>query len=188
MQQLPATQRAALLLRDVLTFSPAETAAQLDTTVAAANSLLQRARAGMAAPHRPSRALEPVEQQILQRFITAWHARDIPALAALLREDAILRMPPERAEFAGRQAIADFFATVPADGRLDLIELVAIHANGQPAVAAYLPDNRGACNGYGIMVFDITGTTNDAAIAMITGFPQAGLFPAFDIPTSRPAT
>jgi len=62
-------------------------------------------------------------------------------LAALLREDAILAMPPEAVQISGRGNIAGFFATVPAAGRLDLIRLVATRANGHPALAAYLPDD-----------------------------------------------
>jgi len=185
MQALPATQRAALLLRDVLAFTPAETAQLLDISVPAANSLLQRARTTMSAHRRPDRArpLPATEQHIVHRFVDAWQRRDIPALAALLAEDAILRMPPQRAEYTGRAVIADFFATIPADGRLDLIDLVPVRANGQPALAAYLPDDRGDCLGYGIMVLDIA----DGAIATITGFPDVALYPAFDLPTTRPA-
>jgi RNA polymerase sigma-70 factor, ECF subfamily len=185
MQQLPATQRAALLLRDVLAYSPAETAQLLHTSVAAANSLLQRARATLSGTNseRRTRSLDTTERQIVARFVEAWRRRDIAGVAALLAEDAILRMPPERAEFAGRDRIVDFFATVPAGGRLDLIELVVVRANGQPALAAYLPDDRGECRGYGIMVLDIA----DATITTITGFPDADLFPAFGLPTTRPA-
>ncbi len=188
MQQLPATQRAALLLRDVLAYSPAETAQLLDTSVAAANSLLQRARATLAAHHGTERGpgrgrpLAAEERQILHRFVDAWQRRDIPGLAALLAEDAILRMPPQRAELAGRDRIADFFATVPAGGRLDLVDLVVVQANGQPALAAYLPDERGDCRGYGIMVLDIA----DGTITAITGFPDPALFAIFGLPTRRP--
>jgi RNA polymerase sigma-70 factor, ECF subfamily len=180
LQRLPATQRAALLLRDVLAYSPAETAELLDTSVAAANSLLQRARATLKTDDVPrrDRPLDATDRQIVARFVDAWQRRDIPALAALLAEDAILRMPPERAEFIGRTVIADFFATVPAGGRLDLIDLVEVPANGQPALAAYLPDERGDCRGYGIMVLDIA----DGAIVTITGFPDPGLFAAFGLP------
>jgi len=187
MQRLPATQRAALLLRDVLGYSPAETAQLLGISVAAANSLLQRARATLRTHHGaddgPTRLLDATERQIVRRFVDAWQRRDIPGLAALLAEDAILRMPPERAEFVGRDRIADFFATVPAGGRLDLIKLVAVRANGQPALAAYLPDERGDCRGYGIMVLDIV----DRSITTITGFPDPALFAAFGLPTRRPA-
>jgi RNA polymerase sigma-70 factor (ECF subfamily) len=184
LQRLPATQRAALLLRDVLAYSPAETAELLDTSIAAANSLLQRARATLKADHiaSPGRPLDATDMQVVARFVDAWRRCDIPGLAALLAEDAILRMPPQRAEFLGRSVIADFFATVPADGRLDLIDLVDIRANGQPALAAYLPDVRGGCRGYGIMVLDIA----DGAIGMITGFPDAALFAAFGLPMTTP--
>jgi RNA polymerase sigma-70 factor, ECF subfamily len=180
LQRLPATQRAALLLRDVLAYSPAETAELLDTSVAAANSLLQRARATLKTEDVAGRGrpLDATDRQIVARFVDAWQRRDIPALAALLAEDAILRMPPQRAEFIGRTVIADFFATVPAGGRLDLIDLVEVRANGQPALAAYLPDERGDGRGYGIMVLDIA----DAAIVTITGFPDPGLFAAFGLP------
>jgi RNA polymerase sigma-70 factor (ECF subfamily) len=185
MQQLPATQRAALILRDVLAYSPTETARLLDTSVAAANSLLQRARATLAGANsqRRARRLDATEQRTVERFVDTWHRRDIAGLASLLAEDAILRMPPERAEFIGRQQIVDFFATVPAGGRLDLIDLVVVRANGQPALAAYLPDARGDCRGYGIMVLD----SADGTITTITGFPDADLFPAFGLPTTRPA-
>lgn len=187
MQRLPASQRAALLLRDVLAYSPAETAQLLGTSVAAANSLLQRARATLRTHHGaddgPTRPLDATERQIVRRFVQAWQRRDIPGLAALLAEDAILRMPPEPVEFVGRDRIAEFFATVPAGGRLELIELVAVRANGQPALGAYLPDEHGDCRGYGIMVLDIAG----GAIATITGFPDAALFAAFGLPARRPA-
>jgi hypothetical protein len=52
---------------------------------------------------------------------------------------------PERAELTGRDQIADFFASVPAGGRVELIELVVVRANGRPALATYLPDDRGDC-------------------------------------------
>lgn len=185
-QLLPATQRAALLLRDVLAFTPAETADLLGTTVPAANSLLQRARTTMTGhghTGRTARTLDATDRQVVQRFIDAWHRRDIDALAGLLAQDAVLRMPPERAEFRGRTGIIDFLSTVPAGGRLDLIKLVQVEANGQLAVAAYLPDHDGECRGYGIMVLD----TTDGTITTITGFPNADLFPRFGLPMHRAA-
>jgi hypothetical protein len=68
---------------------------------------------------------------------------------------------------------------VPANGRLDRIRLLAIRANGHPTLAAYRPDDgRWGCRGYGIMVLAVTGEQ----IAAITGFPDPGLFPLFDLP------
>lgn len=92
------------------------------------------------------------------------------------------------AEFTpGRAAIARFFATVPADGRLDRIELIITRANGQPCLAAYLADaDAGAGAGprppgrpqpYGVMVLTIAS----GEITAITGFPDPALFPAFGL-------
>lgn len=106
---------------------------------------------------------------MLDAFLRAWQACDIPALAALLREDVMLTMPPQAIQITGRHLVAEFFATVPAKGWLDLIEMVATRANGHPSLAAYLPDGSTSdCHGYGIMVI----TVADGQIATITGFPD----------------
>jgi len=185
-QLLPARQRAVLLLRDVLAFSAAETAGLLDTTVAGVNSALQRSRTALH-EHRATGRLRPdqraessaVERSLLRRYLAAWHACDIPALVALLREDALLTMPPYPLAYRGREAIAQFLATVPAGGRLDQITLVPTRANMQPAVAAYVrdPGSRRA-TAYGIMVLTIDGSV----IGEITGFADPALFPFFGLP------
>jgi RNA polymerase sigma-70 factor, ECF subfamily len=185
LQLLPPSQRAVLILRDVLAFSAAETADLLDISVAAANSALQRARAALPqtapppAPSASARPLDETDRQLAARFIEAWQRNDVPALAALLREDVVLRMPPEPVEFVGRAAVAQFFATVPADGHLDRIALRLTAANGQLALAAYehTADNREAV-AYGVMVL----TLADGAITAITGFRAATLFDAFALP------
>ncbi|GIH97533.1 RNA polymerase subunit sigma-70 [Planobispora siamensis] len=179
LQLLPATQRAVVLLREVLCWSATEVAAFLDSSVPAVNSALQRGRATLrsrtSAHERP---LIDYERRLLARFVSSWQNCDIDGLAALLREDAILRMPPEAVEFRGRTAIAEFFATVPAQGRLDRIRLRETAANRQPALAAYLPDETGRCRGYGLMVLTIT----PAGVAEITGFPDARLLGWFSLP------
>jgi RNA polymerase sigma-70 factor (ECF subfamily) len=185
LQLLPATQRAVLILREVLDWPAREVADLLDTTTAAVNSALQRARATLttSAPqaHASYDRLNQHQQQLLTQFLRAWHACDIPALAGLLRDDVTLTMPPQGIRIVGRDAVAAFFATVPADGRLDLIRLLVTGANGQPALAAYLPDaSTGDCRGYGIMVLTIVGDQ----IASITGFPDPELFPLFGLPAS----
>jgi RNA polymerase sigma-70 factor (ECF subfamily) len=182
LQRLPATQRAVLILRDVLDFSARETAGTLATTVAAVNSALQRARAALPAAPALVAPLSASEQGIVDRFVRAWQHRDIDALSAVLRDDVTLHMPPEAAMFAGRAAVTHFFATVPADGRLDLIDLVPTRANGQPALAAYLPTPAGECRGYGVMVLAVTTD----GIASITGFPDPALFGVFDLPLALP--
>ncbi|RVX43927.1 RNA polymerase sigma-70 factor (ECF subfamily) [Nonomuraea polychroma] len=178
LQLLPPTQRAVVILREVLSWSAAEVAALLDLSVPAVNSSLQRGRAALRAhTARPQRPLVYYEQELLQRFVQSWQRRDLDALAALLREDVILRMPPEQVEIIGRTAVTQFFATRPAGGRLDLIKLVETAANGQPALAAYLPDSTNTCRGYGIMVLSPT----PQGVAEIIGFPDPELFRWFDL-------
>jgi len=178
LQALPATQRAALILRDVLAWPAAEVADLLDTSVAAVNSLLQRARSALPLTTPSSTALVQRDREVARRFVEAWNHCDIEALASLLREDAILRMPPERVQIVGRAAVTDFFATVPAGGRLDTIGLMLVRANDSWAVAAYLPSDSGVREAYGLMVL----STESGSIAEITGFPDPGLFKLFGLP------
>jgi RNA polymerase sigma-70 factor (ECF subfamily) len=185
LQRLPARQRAALILRDVLAWNAAETAALLEISVPAVNSALQRARTTLAGTRQADAAtarprLDDHQRQVLDRFTDAWQRCDIDALAALLREDVILSMPPELISITGRPDVTRFFATVPADGRLDTVRLVRTAANGHLALAAYLPDKSARCRGYGIMVFTITRE----GIATITGFPSPDLFGRFGLPAA----
>jgi hypothetical protein len=95
----------------------------------------------------------------------------------------MLTMPPEGARIAGARAIGAFFGTVPLDGRLDRISLVAARANGQPALAAYAEDLGDKLRRpYGVMVFACEGNH----IAGITGFPQPVLFELFGLPAFVP--
>jgi RNA polymerase sigma-70 factor, ECF subfamily len=183
LQRLPARQRAALILRDVLAWNAAEVATLLEISVPAVNSALQRARATLAAPRPADSAtahlrLDDHQRHVLDRFTDAWQRCDIEALAALLREDVILSMPPELVTITGRAQVTRFFATVPAGGRLDTIRLVRTAANGHPALAAYLPGKSARCHGYGIMVF----TFASDGVATITGFPSPDLFERFGLP------
>jgi RNA polymerase sigma-70 factor (ECF subfamily) len=90
-----------------------------------------------------------------------------------------MTMPPEPMRVVGTRAIGEFFRTVPAAGALERIRLVPTRANGQPAVAAYMDDDAGAFQAYGIMVFALEGD----AVASITGFAgYPELFPALGLP------
>jgi RNA polymerase sigma-70 factor, ECF subfamily len=185
-QLLPARQRAVLLLRDVLGFSAAETARLLEMTVAGVNSALQRARAALEPHHgsgripgKPRPDGDQAERRLLGRYVAAWHANDVPALLFLLREDALLTMPPFPAAYRGRHAIGQFLRSVPADGRLDQITLIPTRANLQPAVAAYVRgEDGGASSAYGIMVLTIDGDH----IIEITGFADPALCSDFGLP------
>ena len=95
LQHLPAKQRAALLLTEVLGWSAAETAETLDASVTAVNSLIQRARATLGTRNDHSEAsLSPPQTLLLDRFVSAFERYDVDALAAMLRDDATFSMPP----------------------------------------------------------------------------------------------
>jgi RNA polymerase sigma-70 factor, ECF subfamily len=185
-QVLPPRQRAVLLLRDVLGFPASEVAELIGSSTAGVNSALQRARAALDRWRAEGRldigrapAPDDVQQSLIRRYVEAWEAIDINGLVALLREDAVMTMPPSPLIFHGSHAIGEFFATVPADGALDQIRLVPTRANGQPAVAAYLLDQEaGVHRGYGLMVLTIDG----GKVAEITGFTDPALFSLFGLP------
>ncbi len=185
-QTLPPRQRAALLLRDVLGFSAREVAGLLDSSTTSVNSALQRARATLDRRQASGRLRldrtpppDEVQRSVLQRYIVAWESIDIAGLVALLCDDAVMTMPPDPAVFRGRQAIADFLSAVPSGGALDQIPLVQARANRQPAVGAYLLDNKaGVYHPYGIMVLTLDGDS----IAEITGCTDPSVFPLLGLP------
>jgi RNA polymerase sigma-70 factor (ECF subfamily) len=186
-QTLPPRQRATLLLRDVLGFSAAESARLLDTTPTSVNSALRRARARLDRRREDgrlgldrTRPSDDVERSLVKRYVEAWETVDIPGLVALMREGAVMTMPPDPAEFLGRTAIGEFFATVPADGALDRIPLLPTRANGQPAVGAYFRDPEdGIYRPYGVMVLTLDGDE----IAEITGCTDPVVFPLLGLPS-----
>jgi hypothetical protein len=174
-----------LILRDVLAFPAREVADLMGVSVASVNSALQRARGTLARErgrgHLEARTTEPsgaAERSLIRRFIEAWEAVDIDGLIALLKEDAVLTMPPLPMRYVGHGPIREFLTTVPAGGALHEIRLVPSRANCQPAVAAYLLDPKSRTHrAYGIMVLSLDGE----AIGEITGFSDPSLFPSFGL-------
>jgi RNA polymerase sigma-70 factor (ECF subfamily) len=128
--------------------------------------------------HRP--ADERAEAALMRRFVDAWEAVDIERLTSLLAGDALLTMPPDLMRIVGPAEIGGFFATVPMDGRLELIRLLPARANGQPALAAYVQESPGEpFRAYGMMVFALDGD-RIAGITGFAGYPE--LFPVFGLP------
>ncbi|MDB4958467.1 MAG: polymerase subunit sigma-24 [Myxococcales bacterium] len=167
LQFLPATQRAVLLLRDVLGFSAEETARLLETTVASITSALQRGRAQVAdrIPARSQQATlrelgEPAERALVAAYVDAWGRGDVDAILSMLSRDAKFTMPPIPTWFVGHESLARFFTErIFATGW----RLVPMRANGQLAFACYQgPDFRlGALQ---------LVTLRDRAIVELTGF------------------
>ena len=140
LQKLPGRQRAALILCDVLGWSANEAGEILDTSTAAINSALQRARGTMKQPERKttSTLLNQQLSALLARYVTAWEAADSAELIAVLREDVALTMPPLPVWFGGRVDVQTFL-----EGSLFKmfdpfrVRLVPVRANGSPAFAVY---------------------------------------------------
>jgi RNA polymerase sigma-70 factor (ECF subfamily) len=82
---LPPRQRAALLLRDVLSWRSSEVADLLGTTTAAVNSALQRAHASLEGidPEGMIQACDDAEHELADRYLAAFADDDIDALVAL---------------------------------------------------------------------------------------------------------
>jgi len=143
LQNLPANQRAVLILREVLGFSAKEAAETLDTTTASVNSALQRARAAVderlpdQSQQETARALgDDALREIVDDYVEAWQRSDVEAVVEMLTEDAAFSMPPLRTWFSGRGEIATFLAGWPLSGRWRW-HPVYVRANGQPALAFY---------------------------------------------------
>jgi RNA polymerase sigma-70 factor (ECF subfamily) len=173
MQSLPARQRAVLILRDVLEFSAAEVASQLDTTTAAVNSALQRARATLSA--EPTQADEPDDartRDLIDRYIKAFEAADVNTLVSLLTEDAILEMPPVPLWFQGRVDYGRFMAAFYARRGTEY-RAVPTLANTQPALVLYGPDG----TPHTLQVFTVT----PQGIAHNVVFADPAVFKAFGL-------
>jgi RNA polymerase sigma-70 factor (TIGR02960 family) len=181
LQHLPATQRAVLILRQVMDFDAAEVAALLDTTVPAVNSALQRARQAVDARVPPIsqqatlRALgQPAERALVQAYVSAWGRGDVGALVGLLCRDARFAMPPIPTWFHGWEAIGRFlaervFATA--------WRLVPIQASGQLAFVCY----QGPA--FGVGALNVV-TLREGSILEMTGFLDPAVHARFGLPAS----
>jgi RNA polymerase sigma-70 factor (ECF subfamily) len=189
LQHLPATQRAVLILREVLGFSAAEVAGILDTSPAAVNSALQRARRAVdeRVPH-PSQqaeldALGPDgRRELVEAFVAAWERADVAALLELLADDARFTMPPLPAWFSGRAAIGRFLA-----GRMFATpwRLVPISANGQLAFACYQGQEGDQGGGrFRLGAINVVGLRGGRVVEL-AGFIDPALHRHFGLPEER---
>jgi RNA polymerase sigma-70 factor, ECF subfamily len=180
MQVLPPRQRAVLVLREVLEFSAAEVAGQLDTTVAAVNSALQRARAALAGVGDAGEITEPDDpgsRAVIDRYVRAFEAADVPALVRLLADEAVLEMPPVPLWYRGRRDYGRFMRRV-FEMRGTGWGVRRLSANGQPAFAAYAPEPGGGHRRHSLQVFTVTGGRVTSNVV----FADPAVFDAFGLP------
>jgi RNA polymerase sigma-70 factor (TIGR02960 family) len=176
-QALPPLQRAVLILRDVLGWSARETAEILETSVAATNSALQRARATVQEhpTRRPERPATEDERRLLAGFIDTHERGDTEAAIALLREDVRITMPPHPWLFEGIQAVRELMASAAGTGEW---RLVPTRANRMPTAASYLRQPGDTeFRAFKLDVLRVEG----GRIAEVTTFDST-LFPAFGLP------
>ena len=181
MQALSARQRAVLVLREVLEFSAAEVATQLETTVPAVNSALQRARAALAEVGDLGEITEPADPQataVIDRYVRAFEAADVPALVRLLADDAVLEMPPVPLWYRGSHYYGQFMERV-FRMRGPGWAITQLSANGQPAFAAYAPSPAGGHQLHTLQVLTVAG----GLVAHNVVFADPAVFEAFDLPT-----
>jgi RNA polymerase sigma-70 factor (ECF subfamily) len=188
LQVLPPRQRAALLAREVLGLPATETAELLDTSVAATNSALQRARATMR-EHLPSHrsdwtaaAPNPAERDLLARFIDAHERCDAAAALEIAAEDLRVTMPPAPMCFDGRAELAVLLERAFGPDREGDWRLLPTRVNRMPAAASYL--RRPGDSAYRPFKLDVLRVEGDA-IAEITTFGYV-LFPALGLPKVLP--
>ena len=184
MQALPPRQRAVLVLREVLQFSAAEVAGQLETTVPAVNSALQRARSALADAGDLGEVTEPGDpgvRAVIDRYARAFEAADVPALVRLLADDAVMEMPPVPLWYRGSRDYGLFIQRV-FDMRGTGWRMRRLAANGQPALAAYAPGPAGGHWLHTLQVFTVAG----GRVARNVVFADPAVFRAFGLPGRLP--
>jgi len=178
LQHLSARQRAVLILRDVLDFSAAETAAIIDATVISVNSALRRARATMGASGAlidGEVAPDAEQRAVVERYLEAFAAADVDGLKRLLAEDVLMEMPPMLNWFTGRAGYTAFMEWVfTVNG--DDWRTVPVAANGQPGFAAYVRDG----DGYRLHTLQILDVGRDG-ITRNSVFLDQAVFTAFGL-------
>jgi RNA polymerase sigma-70 factor (ECF subfamily) len=179
LQHLPPRQRAALILTEVLGWSAAEVAECLETSTAAINSALQRARATLASRNVTSGGDELTDEEstLVEQYVDAFHRYDVDGLVALLRDDAALSMPPFTLWLQGPDAIRSWLLGRGAGCRGS--RLIPTRACGSPAFAQYRPDPAGGHKPWSLTVLELAGGRIRHWNAFLD---TANLFPRFGLP------
>ncbi|MGH3261669.1 MAG: sigma factor-like helix-turn-helix DNA-binding protein [Trebonia sp.] len=188
LQYLPPRRRAALILRDVLGFPPAEAAEILDCDTAEVDDALADARTALSRvlpsgwhdqSPLPGSALE---RGVASRFADAFERGDTDGITALLTEDAWLTAPPLPFGYRGRAA-AEFLSVVPFRGGTRRVRLIPTRANGQPAFGYYMGDpSTPIAHAHGLIVLTLDGDR----VSGITRFMDESILRLFGMPRTLP--
>jgi RNA polymerase sigma-70 factor (ECF subfamily) len=187
LQHLPPRQRAALILCEVLQWKAAEVAELLETSTAAINSALQRARATLdtAETHDAARgALSEQDSELLSRYVDAFQRYDMDALTSLIHEDATQSMPPYELWLRGREDILAWWVGQGAGCRGSRVIAVQT-ANGSPAFAQYKPREDG--EGYEPWALQVLEIADGKVVEFTFFLATETLFPLFGVPLQPPA-
>jgi RNA polymerase sigma-70 factor (ECF subfamily) len=183
LQHLPARQRAALILCEVLRWQVSEAAELFGTSVAAVNSSLQRARATLSrldSQARPVR-LDDADAVLLERYVDAFERYDIEVLVELLHEDAIQSMPPFAMWLQGAADIARWMVQ-PGPSACRGSRLLPTSANGCPAFGQYRRDPEGGYYPWAIQVLEVSGGKISGMNFFLSPMAPERLFPDFGLP------
>jgi len=178
LQYLPPRQRSALILCEVLRWQAVEVADLLDTSVAAVNSALQRARATLS-EHRTQALdprLQPEHEALLARYVDAFERYDMSALVELLREDVVLSMPPYRLWLQGPTDLLGWF-TGPGSGCRGS-RLLPVDINGTGGFGSYKAARPGLWEPWAVQVIEV----RDGRISGHHNFLGPDLFAELGLP------
>jgi RNA polymerase sigma-70 factor (ECF subfamily) len=186
LQHLPPKQRATLVLREVLQMPAAEVADVMETSVPAVNSSLQRARAQLdAAGLSEQDVVEPIGPQqraLLDSWVAALEAKNIPEIVKLFTADAVWEMPPFIGWYVGPEAIGTLIDTQCPAGPNEM-KMLPVEANGQPGFALYILAGD-QWQAFQLQVLTLSG----GKIAHATVFFDLELFTTFGMPLTLPVT
>jgi RNA polymerase sigma-70 factor (ECF subfamily) len=180
LQRLPARQRAVLILCEVLRWQASEVAELLETSTAAVNSALQRARVTLAAApaDEPQPPMDDARRDLLARYVDAFERYDVSRLVTLLHNEAIQSMPPFAMWLQGAPDIGQWMLGPGFECKGS--RLIATAANGCPAFGQYRLDPSGGHAPWALQVIEISAEQ----ISGIHSFlDAAALFPAFGLPS-----
>ena len=183
LQHLPARQRAVLIFREVLRWEASEVAELLDTSTAAVNSALQRARATLETlPASDNSApLDQDDEELMQRYVEAFENYDIESLVKLLHEDAIQSMPPWALWIQGAENIGTWMVQ-PGPSGCRGSRLIRTSANGCPAFAQYRRDPEGGYTPWAIQILEISNGKIAEMSFFLSFLDPKRLFPSFGLP------